>query len=472
MLTYDFEKAEGPLYLYMYNCIKKDIISGKLLPGEKLPSKRTFAGNNGISTITIQNAYDQLISEGYVYTVPKKGYYVAEVGGIIHAVPEKDISYDIHVPEEDREIIYDLSNNGTDPENFPFSVWAKMTRFVMADRKDELMKIAPSGGVRELREAIASHLNSFRGMLVDPDQIIVGAGTEYLYGIIIQLLGKKKIYSIENPGYKKLVKIYEQKGIDCRYASMDKNGVTTDELNRVKADVAHICPNHHFPTGITMPASRRYEILAWANDNKKRYIIEDDYDSEFRSAGKPIPTLFSIDGCEKVIYINTFSKSLTPTIRISYMVLPVHLANRFYETMSFYACTVSNFEQYTLAEFIRQGYFEKHINRMRLYYMRQRKNVIEAIHNSPIDRLCTIIENDSGLHFLIKVNLDIPSERLSDILLDNGIRIKSLADYCLNGARQKDKLYIINYSMLNGNKVKAILDIIEKLLYPFSTPCQ
>lgn len=462
MITYDFEKSDGPLYLYIYKCIKDDIISGKLKSGEKLPSKRAFARNNGISTITIQNAYDQLVSEGYIFTIPKKGYYVADIMKDIYTAPQANISFDINVPQEDSNVIYDLSDNGINPDNFPFSVWAKVSRRVMSEKKEELMKISPSGGVRELREAIAAHLLSFRGMLVDPDQIIVGAGTEYLYGVITHLLGKDKIYAVENPGYTKLLKIYSQNGIQCGFASMDESGITAAELNRLKADVAHICPNHHFPTGITMPACRRHEILAWANEKNGRYIIEDDYDSEFRSQGKPIPTFFSIDGCGKVIYINTFSKSLSPTVRISYMVLPVHLANKYYDTMSFYSCPVSNFEQYTLARFINMGYFEKHINRMRLFYMRQRKGIMDAVRKSTLGKYCTIIENDSGLHFLMKINSDIPTEKISKMLYDNGIKINSLGDYRLSGDKFESDYYIINYSVLTAERVTKILKIIEE----------
>ena len=468
MLTYDFQNVKGPLYLYIYNCLKQDIISGKLKANEKLPSKRTFAGNNGISTITIQNAYDQLVSEGYIYTQPKRGYFVSDIVKVQAPVLNAAVSYEIHVPRKESDYKYDLSDNSMDPVNFPFSVWTKVSRDVMSKRKEELMTISPSGGVRELREAIANYLKSFRSMLVDPDQIIIGAGTEYLYGIITELLGKQRIYAIENPGYKKLVNIYKQRDIECRFASLDNNGITVDELNRVQADVAHICPTHHFPTGITMPASRRYELLAWANEDEKRYILEDDYDSEFRSGGKPLPTLFSIDGCEKTIYINTFSKSLSPTIRISYMVLPVHLANRYYEDLSFYACTVSNFEQYTLAEFIKQGYFEKHINRLRLYYMRKRKDIIEIINGSTIGKKCTIIENDAGLHFLLKLDAKLNIKGLKEFLLENGIKVRSLDEYYLSADTPERldnrNLYIINYSRLNGSMIKEVLDICELAL--------
>lgn len=464
MLTYDFQNVEGPLYLYIYNCIKEDILSGKLKPDVKLPSKRTFASNSGLSTITIQNAYDQLVAEGYVYTEPKRGYYISNIASSTLKVSKDKVSFDIHVPDKKEDILYDLSNNGTDPENFPFSVWTKISRDVMSNRKNELMTISPSGGVGELREAIANHLRSFRGMLVDPDQIIVGAGTEYLYGIITQLLGKDKKYVIEDPGYKKLMKIYNQDGIDCRCAFMDDKGVMVSELERVEAQVAHICPNHHFPTGITMPVSRRYEILNWAADDENRYIIEDDYDSEFRSVGRPVPTLFSIDANEKVIYINTFSKSLTPTIRISYMVLPIHLINKFYETMSFYACTVSNFEQYTLAQFISHGYFEKHINRMRLFYKRQRENLIEAIENSSISELCTIVENDAGLHFLLKIDSNLKPHEMQKKLLSKGIKINALADYYFIDKPKDNNLYIINYSMISREKFDAVIKIIEKTI--------
>jgi len=465
MLTYDFENVTGPIYEYVYKCIKEDILSGYLKPGEKLPSKRTFANNHGISTITIQNAYDQLISEGYVYTLPKRGYFVSNIEGMTSVSSVSgNISYDIEIPKE-REYKVDFSGNGITTENFPFSVWTKVSREVMSTKKDELMTTAPVCGVGELREEIALHLKSFRGMMVDPNQIIIGAGTEYLYGLLTELLGKEKTYVIENPGYKKLVQIYIQRDIECRYASMDEAGVTVSELEKSKADVAHICPNHHFPTGITMPASRRYEILAWANEKDGRYIIEDDYDSEFRTEGKPIPTLFSIDACEKVIYMNTFSKSLSPTIRISYMVLPVQLVKLFYKKLSFYSCTVSNFEQYTLAEFMRQGYFEKHINRMRLFYMRKRKLVMDIIRRSGLAKYCEILENDSGLHFVIRLNTELSDEELERNMLAKGFRIKPLSGYYFTECTEKNHMFIVNYSNLEIDGIDEAMCALEEMVH-------
>ena len=464
MLTYVFDNSDTPLYEQVYKHIKSDIISGILSPGEKLPSKRSFARNNGISTITIQNAYDQLISEGYVFTVPKKGYYVANINEMSRVPAGTSIKLDIKVPEKPAKFRFDLSNNKINPDNFPFSIWAKLLRETMSERSRELMEVSPTGGIYELRAAIADYLKSFRGMLVDPDQIVIGAGTEYLYGLLIQILGKNKKYCIENPGYKKLAQIYKQYHIECAFADIDDSGISVDSLHKSGADIAHISPNHHFPTGITMPANRRYEVLAWANEEAGRYIIEDDYDSEFRANGKPLPTLFSIDACEKVIYMNTFSKSLTPTIRISYMILPVHLANIFYSRLSFYSCTVSNFEQYTLASFIDRGYFEKHINRMRLYYIRQRKRLISCIENSNLKDKCEIIENESGLHFLLRLRTDIPDEVLKEKMKESGIKIQSLSEFYLSDEGAKEHYFIINYSNIDLNKFTQVSEIICSLI--------
>lgn len=379
---------------------------------------------------------------------------MADIADITRIRQETHISLDIKMPEDKKQYDIDLSANRMNPDYFPFTVWAKLSREVISEKSRELMEISPTSGIYELRLAIANHLKSFRNMLVDPNQIVVGAGTEYLYGILVQLLGADKKYCIENPGYKKLVKIYSQYNIDCRFASMDENGVTVGELRKTDADIAHICPNHHFPTGIIMPASRRYEVLAWANEKNGRYIIEDDYDSEFHIGGKPIPTLFSIDACDKVIYMNTFSKSLSPTIRMSYMILPVPLANRFYKELSFYSCTVSNFEQYTLASFIGRGYFEKHINRMRLYYSRLRKQLMECFNRSELRRKCRVIECESGLHFLIKLDTALSEEEVEKRLDSKGIHLQKISDYCMVPDKNKEHYYIINYSNIDINNVE------------------
>ncbi len=463
MLTYVFEHNSVPMYEQLYNHIKDDIVRGFLKTDERLPSKRSFAHNNGVSTITVQNAYSQLLSEGYIYSLPKKGYFVANISNIRKLGTETRISLDIKLPEKEPEYNINLSSNDIKPENFPFSVWSKLSREVLSQKSREVLIPSPTGGIIELRQAICEHLKAFRGMLVDPNQIVVGAGTEYLYSLLIQLLGADRIFCIENPGYKKLKSIYSQFGARCVFANIDRKGVTTEELLRVKAQIVHISPNHHFPTGITMPADRRYEILGWACETDDRFIIEDDYDSEFRLSGKIHPTLFSIDGSEKVIYMNTFSKTLTPTIRISYMILPIALANRFYRDLSFYSCTVSNFEQYTLALFISRGYFEKHINRMRLYYMRKRRQVIDLLNSSSLKDKITIIENESGLHFLVRLETELDDDALKQKLVEQGIKINSLSEYYMTKTISPHN-FVINYSSLDVNKFSQVLNKINAIL--------
>lgn len=460
MLTYDLDKIEGSIYEHIYQCIKEDIQRGELEPNTKLPSKRSFAKNNGISTITVLNAYDQLMSEGYIYSIPKKGYYVSDIATVTPSPKKVALTLDITLPEPKKNYKIDLSSNQTDPKTFPFSIWAKLLRENISNNQDQLMIPSPTGGIWELRNAIAQHLKSFRGMLVDPNQIIVGAGTEYLYGLLIQLIGNDKIYCVENPGYDKIVKIYKQYNIECKYVAMDEHGITISGLQKANAQIAHISPTHHFPTGITIPVSRRYELLAWANEENGRYIIEDDYDSEFRPSGKPIPPLQSIDACEKVIYINTFSKSLTSTMRMSYMVLPVHLINRFYKELSFYSCTVSNFEQYTLARFITAGYFEKHINRMRLFYSRQREQVLQCIANNRLKEHCTVIENDSGLHFLLLLDTKLSDQEVTQRLATHGIHLKALSDYNFSNETIDTHKFIINYSNLDVQYLDEAFDKI------------
>lgn len=460
MLTYDFNNITGTLYEHAYRCIKKDIISGKIAPGEKLPSKRAFARNNGVSTITIQNAYDQLVSEGYVCAIERKGYFVSEMCGISAVQKESKISYAIRVPEV-RRYACDLSGDDMDPDHFPFSNWARVLRKVISLRKDDLMTISPTTGVYELRRAIATHLASFRGMLVDPDQIVVGAGSEYLYGLLIQLLGKDKIYAIEDPGYEKLVHIYDQYGVQPVYADIGSEGSSIDGLNATGAEIVHICPDHHFQTGATMSAERRYAMLVWANESDDRYVIEDDYDSEFRYKGRPLPTLFSIDKSEKVIYMNTFSKTLTPTIRVSYMIVPVHLVARIHERLSFLSCTVSNFEQYTLAEFIERGFLEKHIDRMRLFYMRQRSDVLDVIKKSRLSEKCEIIDNNSGLHFIIKLDTDISDKVLGEMLREKDVSIRALSDHHLAPKDDvEEHMFILNYSNIKRDVLAKACDII------------
>lgn len=471
MLTYSFEnRADEPLYEHLYKQIKNDINTHKLVPHEKLPSKRALAKHLNISTITVENAYNQLAIEGYIYSIPRSGFYVSDIpktdvttlADTFEKGLKKEPGIETEVPDKHKSrsrFLVDFVNNSTPAENFPFSTWVKLMREVMSHKKKELMTKSPSTGVYQLRRAIANYLYEFRGMLVDPAQVVVGAGTEYLYGTIIQLLGRDKKYAVEDPGYQKISRIYKANNVECIHIPLDNNGINIDALEKSDANVLHITPSHHFPTGLVTPVSRRHELLSWASKSADRFIIEDDYDSEFRLQGKPVPALQSIDTSEKVIYINTFSKSLTSTIRISYMVLPKTLIEKYNKELNFYSCTVSNFEQYTLASFIEQGYFEKHINRMRNYYRNLRDRILDSITAIADGKNFQIMEEDAGLHFLVKLDTGLTDEELVEYAAQKGINISCLSQYYHDPKRAVGHTLVINYSGINEESIEQLLKL-------------
>ncbi len=451
--------------MHLYKLIRDDIVSGDILAGTKLPSKRGFAKNIGVSVVTVENAYAQLMSEGYIYSVPKKGFFAAEIERRIQSEKKNPV---IVTPPDIESYFVDFSGNRTDPANFPFATWAKLMREIISQKSNELMVNAPSGGIPELRQAISEHLREFRGIEADPNHIVIGAGTEYLYNLLIQLIGFDKVYAMEDPGHKKVSQTFEIHGVRCEYISMDSDGVDPDKLEKSGADVLHISPSHHFPTGINTPAARRYALLHWASSAPDRYIIEDDYDSEFRFFGKPIPTLQSMDTSGSVIYMNTFTKSLASTIRISYMVLPPSLAKEFYDRLGFYSCTVSNLEQYTLAKFISDGYFEKHINRMRTRYKLKKDILLAEMKNSGLLNYAEICHEDSGLHFLIRMKKWIDPEIIKREACKEKIRLSCISDYYHNAGTIRTPEFVISYSAIQDFKIplaaQELVTIIERAM--------
>lgn len=301
-------------------------------------------------------------------------------------------------------------------------------------------------------------------MTVSPEQIIIGAGTEYLIGILIQLLGFDKTYAVEDPGYGKVSRIYDSHHTKCIFLPVKDKGIEEGALEKNNVDILHISPSHHYPLGVLMPISKRYEILSWAAGADDRYVIEDEYDSELRLNGKPIPTMYSIDVMNKVIYMNTFTKTLSSTIRISYMVLPEKLLKKYYENLFFYACTVSNFEQYTLARFINEGYFEKHINRMRNYYRKKREHLIEIINGSSIRKKVNIIEEEAGLHFLIEVKSKKSEKQIIADAMENSIRLRALSEFYRDKSLAKEKVFLINYSSASEEELEKAVEVLGNIL--------
>ena len=451
MLTYELKKAPGvPMYEALYRCIRGDILSGKLSAGEKLPSKRALSSHLEVSKITVEAAYAQLLAEGFIVSQEKVGYFVEKIHREPAALPPQPAA----VPAAKEETI-DLTGSHT--AKFPFSVWSKLQREVMLDLGEQLLLPIPHSGIPELQQAIAKHLYDFRGMQVSAECIFVGAGTDFLYNILVQLLGRAQCYAVEEPGYGKIRKIYAAAGAECIGVPLDRFGVMPEALGN--AEVLHISPNHHFPTGLVTPMSRRKELLDWVAAGESRWIIEDDYDSEFRFNAHPMPALQSLDRTGRVIYMNTFSRSLAPAIRISYMVLPPELMKQFSTRLGFYSCTVPSFEQHTLARFISRGYFEKHINRMRKYYKAQRNQVLSCIQNSRYRDSLTILEEEAGLHFLVRTPL--PDDSLQQRCLQLGLQVRTLASYYHGPVPPEHRsCLVINYAGLSDSEMEKLRHIL------------
>ncbi len=453
MLTYELKKAPGvPLYEALYRCIRSDILSGRLAAGEKLPSKRALASHLEVSKITVETAYSQLAAEGYIAPKEKVGYFVEAVETLA-VTPVSSAASQTDAPRH----LVDLTANA--PAKFPFSVWSKLQRQVLLDFGHQLLEPVPHAGVSALRQAIATHLAGFRGMQVDPENIIIGAGTDFLYNLLLQLLGQDKIYALEEPGYGKIRRIYEAAGAKSIPAPMDALGVIPETIEN--AQVLHISPSHHFPLGLITPLQRRQALLRWAAQGQ-RWIIEDDYDSEFRFDAHPMSAMYSSSEQGRVIYMNSFSKSLAPSIRMGYMVLPPSLMAQFREKLGFYSCTVSGFEQHTLARFLSEGHFEKHINRMRKFYRSRRNALLEMLQNCRWAGKLTIEEANAGLHFLVKVDTALSGEALEAFCEGLGIRVRCLSRYYFGTPPESSRhRIVVNYSGLSEEDLARLADILK-----------
>ena len=517
MLTYALNRtARESLYEQLYRALRLDIESGALGAGDRLPSKRAFAKHLGVSVVTVEGAYDQLVAEGYVRAVPRSGFYVQEIGPNLTSFSRISTSVEVKVPLGDSsgaksascrpearisgndgvEKLEKLARKGAPfciahseeglagvspgagrkwladftgamaPEGvFPYAAWARTLRRVLADESERTVLEAsgPQGSPR-LRAAIAAHLRGFRGMEVHPDQIVIGSGAQSLYGLLVQLLGRNLAYGVEDPGYPRLTRIYESNDVAVRPIALDGEGPVLEALERARIDVLHCTPSHQFPTGITVPVSRRRSLLEWAQSGvaapedgaaareirgrsvkassaQSRYLIEDDFDCEFRMAGRPVPPLAALDGAGRVIYANTFSKTLGGAFRIGYMVLPEALAERFRDRLGFYACTVGALEQLTLARFMESGDYERHVNRQRTRYRRRLSALIDVLAASSAGDHLHFAHAGAGLHFLMEVRSVEGDERDSATFEERvarraairGVRLAPLGRYRFTG---------------------------------------
>ena len=466
MFLYEMDRTESvPLYEQLTRHIQNDILEGRLSAGTHLPSKRQAARDLGVSVMTVQGAYGQLLAEGYIVAEERRGYFVAQVERVKQATPMTAVSKPLKRGAEDDSVL-DVTKNRVAAGLFPFATWSKLSRRVLSEQGVGLLDPVPFNGVLSLREAIADVLYRRCGMAVSPEQIVIGSGNESLYGLLLTLLGRDNVYAVETPGYPLIDRLYRRMGVAVRHLPLDGQGISTDALEASDATVLHISPAHHFPTGTVTSVTRRQELLKWATGKPERYIIEDDYDSEFRLSGRPIPPLQRMDRDGCVVYMNTFSKTVAPSLRIAYAVLPQGLLERYREMLGFLSCPVAAFEQHTLAAFIREGYFDRHINRLRTHYRALRDGLVESLDFGALAGRCHPVRDDAGLHFLVRVDVprSVRDEELTRAALEQGLRIHTLRDYDHRPSASDSHTFILNYSGLSPEDIPQFAQRMERTL--------
>lgn len=452
---------QGHLYEQIYQYIKKEIIEGRLVTGEKLPSSRTLAMQLQIARSTVNLAYDQLLAEGYLESVPCKGYFVAALSEEYYQqLGEVEEKKEI---EPEKEYGVSFSPFGIDLDSFPFSIWKKMHKEIMAEAGRNLLTLGHPQGEESLRKTLAQYLLASRGVKAKPEQILIGAGNDFLLLVLRLLLGRQSTIAFESPTYKKAYDMFLAGRMPIRIVEMDEAGMRVDKLQETEANIAYVMPSHQFPTGVVMPIGRRMELLKWASQREDRYIIEDDYDSEFRYKGKPIPALQGIDQADKVIYMGTFSKSIAPSLRISFLVMPQSLLKKYKNAVGSMSTTVSKMDQAILENFMTSGAFERHLNRMRKLYKGKHDLLLELLKDfSPWFQ---IKGENAGSHILLQATFPVEEGWLKSRAEAAGIKVYCLSEYWV----EKEVTYpfpptiILGYAGLSEDKMKEGIETLKKV---------
>ncbi|WP_391206078.1 PLP-dependent aminotransferase family protein [Psychrobacillus sp. L4] len=467
-LMFQLEKdAKTPLYEQLYNEIKEAIIDGTIEEGAKLPSKRKLAEFLSVSQTTIEFAYSQLVAEGFISSEARKGFFVQNLEDL--ALIEQEAPHMTREENDTEEIFIDFSPGKIDTESFPFAIWRKYMKEIISEANKDFLQLGHPQGDFELRQQISSYLYQSRGVKCTPEQIILGSGTEQLMPLIIRLLGKEAIYGIENPGYPLTHHLFledKQKSIPI---PVDIEGVIVSQLEQTNATVMYVTPSHQFPTGAVLSATRRSQLLSWAYQQENRYIIEDDYDSEFRYTGRPIPSLQGIDQNQRVIYLSTFSKSLMPSLRIAYAVLPKTLIMQYMQKYSYYAATVPRMDQHVLTKFMESGHFAKHLNKMRKIYKRKLEIVTKTI--AEFNPIVTISGEQAGMHILLTIHTCKTEEELVLLSKQAGIRIYALREYITGDFEHASTPKIVlGFGGIDTNDISASINTLIKVWEIRKTP--
>lgn len=455
-ITFHLKRTKNvPLYAQLYEYFKVEIQNGQIKAGMKLPSKRKLAAHFGIGLNTVDTAYQQLIAEGYVESRVRKGYFVADIDPIF---PIKEQVGRIGATSQCETDMIDFNHGSVDVDYFPHSVWKKCLNKTLYLQERELFISGDPQGEPGLREEIATYLFQSRGVRCVPDQIVLGAGTQYMIHLLRLLLGKERVFGLEDPGFHRVREVLKVEGAEMRFIPCDENGLSVESLKESHADIAYVTPSHQFPLGMIMPISRRVELLKWAKECNG-YIIEDDYDGEFRHEGRPIPSLQGLDACGRVIYLGTFSKSLIPTIRAGYMVLPPGLTKLYHDKLQGYKQTISKVVQETVCLFMKGGHWERHLNRMRILYRKKNQVLLAALEETFPDGI-TVIGEKSGLHVLLQVTLTKSETELIQSAAKVGVKVYPTSVY--HSKKINKPTILMGYGGLSEKEIKEGIFLLKK----------
>lgn len=444
------------MYLNIYEDIKKTILDGTYYVQSKLPSKRKLANFYNVSVMTIDSAYQQLIAEGYVLSIERKGYFVNEIPEHRFFKPSFDLNQR-NVEFNDQQEFDDQQHRMT---YFPHQIWAKISRKVLSDDPHMMDLNVDPQGLIHLRYEIKKYLEIYRGVIVSKDQIVIGSGSQAMMQLIIAMIGRDFLYFMEEPGFPKLKEILRHSGIKLITVDQDEQGILIHQIKTNQPALVHVTPSHQYPKGTVMPVGRRIEILNWVNASNQRFILEDDYDSEFRYQGQPIPALQSLDKNSKVIYMNTFSKSLSPAIKINYLVIPTPLMESYQKIKHIMACSVPIFEQKVLTEFLKEHHFERHLNKVKKIYRRKTLYVLERFKHI---KHVKITGFEAGLHMVLSFDSNTNIEELNMLIKKKDIHLQKMDDYY---DRKPDdcRKFIFEYASLDDHELSKTIDIILAIM--------
>ena len=457
--------SKTPLYDQIYTYIKEEIRNGSIPYHAKLPSTRSLATYLQVSRNTVDMAYSQLVSEGYIESKSKSGYYVCQITEML-ALPERTTIKQIKSPQGKPNFTYDFSPFAIDIRHFPYNTWRKLSKECLNNANNDLFLLGHKQGDLDFRESIQKYLHESRGVQCDKEQIIIGAGADYLLQLLsglLQALPDKCKIAMENPTYTQAYRIFRGLGLSTCCIPLDHSGICIDSLKLSNANIAYVTPSHQYPLGIIMPIKRRQALLGWANEEENRYIIEDDHDSEFRYKGKPIPALQGLDQNGKVIYIGTFSRAVAPAIRVGYLVLPQTLLNLYKSKYNYYSSTVSRIDQSILTAFINEGYFERHLNKMRTLYKGKHDILMQAlkIFNNKV----TIQGEHAGLHLVVTFHLPITEEELIAKAAQSSIKLYGLKEFFISfNEKNYEPTILLGYANLTEDEITHGIEHLYQIL--------